>query len=429
MEVDAVKLESKIKKEEKDDTKWNFLMGLIHGTFFIGGQAFINPDTIIPVFLNYFAVPKILIGLSSTMMGSLGGIGNALPQLFVANRLENKARKIPILRIAITIRAFCWLSIALVTYLFSVSHPNLTIFFLFFFLILFSIMGGIANVPFLDIWGKALPPNLRGRFFGYRQLLGGVLAIGAGFIVKEILGNKKINFPDNFAFLFILGTLFLTIAFIGLGSVKEPVREVHKKQLPFKDFLKKSVMILKIDINYRTCLYIKILTGATAMALPFYAIYAKEILNAELEMIGFFLLAQMSGSVLSNVFWAHISDRVNNKMVIQISTFLALIVPIIALITPKDKSIWFVSLFILIGFFIAGRKIGLTNFILDIATPKDRPTYISLDGTFILPVTLFPLIGGIIVQYISYKFLFIITMLTVLASFILSFKLKNPRDR
>jgi len=51
-------------------------------------------------------------------------------------------------------------------------------------------MGGIAAVPFFDIWGKSLPFNLRGRFFGYRQLWGGVLAIGSGLIVKNILGNN-----------------------------------------------------------------------------------------------------------------------------------------------------------------------------------------------------------------------------------------------
>jgi hypothetical protein len=27
-------------------------------------------------------------------------------------------------------------------------------------------MGGIASVPFTDIWSKAIPSTLRGRFFG-----------------------------------------------------------------------------------------------------------------------------------------------------------------------------------------------------------------------------------------------------------------------
>jgi len=97
----------------KSKLKWNFAMGLIHGTFFRGGQAFGNPDTILPVFLNNFTNSKILIGFSSTIMGSLGGIGSVLPQLFVASRLENKVHKRPVLRVTITIRALCWGSFVL----------------------------------------------------------------------------------------------------------------------------------------------------------------------------------------------------------------------------------------------------------------------------------------------------------------------------
>jgi len=425
MESVVVKSRNKVKNE---NIKWNFAMGLIHGIFFTGGQAFGNPDTIIPVFLNFFTGSKILIGFSSTILGSLGGIGSVLPQLFVANRLENKTHKRPVLRAAITVRALCWAIISLTTYFISIPHPNLTIFLIFFLIISFTIMGGIAAVPFYDIWGKTIPSTLRGRFFGYRQLGGGILAIGSGFIAKTILGNKGILFPNNFALLFLLCTIFLTISFIGLGSVKEPVEEVYKNRLTFGDFLIKSFDILKIDNNYRKFLFVQILAGAGAMALPFYVLYAKDVLKIKLEMVGIFLLAQMLGNVLSNVLWAQISDRVNNKRVIQISTLLALIVPLIAIVTPKDKSIWFILLFILVGFFIAGRKIGITNFLLDIAPPKDRPNYISINGTLSFPVMIFPLIGGIIVQHISYNFLFMITIIIVLFGFILSLKLKDPRD-
>jgi len=70
------------------------------------------------------------------------------------------------------------------TYLFAASHPTLTVFSLFFLLFVFTFMGGIAVIPFMDIWGKAIPSTLRGRFFGHRQLWGGILAIGSGFIVR-----------------------------------------------------------------------------------------------------------------------------------------------------------------------------------------------------------------------------------------------------
>ena len=138
-----------------------------------------------------FTDSKILIGFSSTIIGSLGGIGSVLPQLFVANRLETKVHKRPLLRVAITIRALCWGVLSLLTYLFAISHPNLVLLSLFLLLTVFTLMGGVAVTPFMDIWGKAIPSTLRGRFFGYRQLLGGILAIASGFIAKYVLANKN----------------------------------------------------------------------------------------------------------------------------------------------------------------------------------------------------------------------------------------------
>ena len=94
------------------------------------------------------------------MFGSLGGIAGILPQIFVASRLENKVYKRPVLRIAIIIRALCWGLLSLITYFFAIPYPNVTVFSLFFLLILFTFMGGVATIPFMDIWGKAIPSTL-----------------------------------------------------------------------------------------------------------------------------------------------------------------------------------------------------------------------------------------------------------------------------
>jgi len=410
-----------------ENLRWNFIMGMIHGIFFNGGQAFGNPDTILPVFLNNITSSKTIIGLSSTIIGSLGGIGNVVPQLFVANKLENKLHKRPLLRVAITIRALCWAFLALTTFLFAHQYSYLIIFLLFFFLLIFTFMGGVAVVPFYDIWAKSLPSRLRGRFFGHRQLWGGILAIGSGYITKIILGNDKIIFPHNYSLLFFFAFVFMGISYIALGSVREPIQEVHETALTFKKFLNKAFRILRENKNYRIFLYVQILGGASALALPFYVLYARDVLEVRLEMVGIFLMAQMIGNVLSNVLWAYISDFVGNKRVIQISTFLGFVIPLIAFVTEKNQSILFIPLFIIAGFFIAGRKIGKNNFLLDVAAPMDRPTYISLNGTLTFPVMIFPLLGGILIQHISYRAVFFITSLAVLGGFLLSFWLKEPR--
>lgn len=411
------------------DLRWNFAMGLFHGTFLFGGRAFGNPDTIIPVFLKNFTDSKTIIGLSSTVMGSLGGIGVVLPQLFVASKLENTIHKKPVLMVAITIRALCWGFLALSTYLVATTHPNLMIVLLFFFLILFTVMAGIGVVPFFDIWAKAIPSTLRGRFFGHRQLWGGILAVGSGFIAKAVLGNDKIPFPNNYVILFSFAFAYLSIAYVALASVKEPVEEVHETRLTFGAFLRKAFQILKSDHNFRNFLFVQMLMGATGLALPFYVLYAREVLNVRLEMVGLFLSAQMLGDVLSNVLWAHLSDFVGNRRVVQVTAFVSILIPAIALTTRGGLSPLLILVFVLAGSFIAGRRIGRTNFLLDAAPPKDRPVYIGLNGTLSVPVMIFPLLGGMIVQHLSYVFLFGVALSVVLVGFILSLGLKEPRKQ
>ena len=406
---------------------WNFTMGLLHGIFYNGGIAFSNVGTVLPVFLDNFTTSKILIGLSSSLMGPLGGIGSALPQLITAHKIESRTRKKPFLVAAIVVRALCWGGLALITYFFSLSHPGLVVFSLFFFLTLFTFMGGIAAIPFFDIWGKAIPANLRGRFFGYRQLGGGIMAIGAGLIVKSVLSNKAIDFPNNYSLLFLLCFIFISISYLALGSVKEPINEVYERRLSFHDFLKKSFRILKSDHNFRRFIIVQIMVGSGGLALPFYVLYARNVLKMELGMVGIFLSAQMAGGLLSNIIWAHLSDFKGNKLIIVFTALIGFLIPLLALLMPARHSAFFILVFAAIGFFINGRSIGNTNFLLDIAPSKDRPTYISLKGTLALPVVIFPLIGGILAQYFSYVTLFIITSLLTGGGLIASCTLKEPR--
>jgi len=419
----------KLQVQQKNNVlKWNFAMGVLHGTFFAGGMAFASQDTILPVFLSNFTTSKVVIGLFAALMGSLGSIVTALPQMFVAHRMENKIHKRPVLRVAIVIRALCWGFLSLITYLFALSHPKLSLWLVFSLLFIFNFMGGVATIPFMDIWGKSLPSEVRGRFFGYRQFWGGIFAIAAGFIATAVLSKKEIVFPDNFALLFLFAFVFITISYLALGSVKEPVEQVYKQRLTFREFLSKAFAILTFDGNFRTFLYVQILTGASALALPFYILYAKDTLKIKLAMVGILLLAQKTGSILSNLIWGHLADLVGSKKVIQISSLVGLVAPLLAfVISPAQSRVYLVVLFVLTGFFIAGRGIGANKFLLDIAPSKNRPAYVGINGSITIAVTIMPLLGGVVVQNLSYNFLFALTFMIVLAGCVLSLQLKDSR--
>ena len=428
--IKQVKRKTKKLSEKDGKLKWNFAMGLLHGMFFSGGMGFSNFNTILPIFINSLTNSKILIGLFASTIGVSGDfsrLGSILPQLFVASKLESKLHKKPLLVIAIIIRALSWGALA--GFVFFSNNSQLLLIFSFLFLTLFTFMGGVAAIPFMDIWGKAIPSHLRGRFFGYRQISGGILAVGAGLVAKQILSNKGIIFPKNFAFLFFLSFVLISFSYLALGSVKEPIEEVDKDPIKFGEFLGKAIIILKGDKNYQKFLLVRFLSGAGSLSLPFYVIYAKDILKISPGMVGLFISAQMVGGLLSNFLWAYISDYIGNRKVIQISLIASLLTPVAALLINPNLSFLFILVFVLIGFFINGEIIGYNNYLLDISPVRRRPTYIGLNSTFLAPTAFFPLIGGIMLKYTSFVHLFILTTLFIFTSFSLSFKLEESRKK
>jgi len=136
----------------------------------------------------------------------------------------------------------------------------------------------------------------------------------------------------------------------------------------------------------------------------------------------------MVGSVLSNLIWGYLADFAGSKKVIQISTLVGFMAPLVAFgISPSQPKMFLILLFVLTVFFITGRNIGKSKFLLDIAPAKKRPTYIGISGSLTIIVAFFPLIGGVVVQNISYGFLFMLIFVIVLIGFMLSLQLKESR--
>ena len=411
------------RREDPPEMKRNFVMGLLHGIFFTGGMAFSNPTAILPVFLDSLTGSKTIVGFFSTVMQS----GSFLPQLFVASWIRGRKRTKPVLILAIVVRMLCWGVLGFLTYFYGADNPAWVLFSLFFLLTLFSFMGGVAVIPFMDIFGGTIPSTLRGRFFGHRQLWGGLLAVGAGLAVRHILGNESIPFPRNYALLFLLSFLLIGISYIALGSVKEPTGRIPPRDRSFRFFLREALGVLQQSRNYRRFIITRILAGAGGLALPFYVLYAKDELNVSLAMVGTFVSAQMFGGILSNLLWAHLSDFMGNRRVIQICVLLRFLVPLTALLIPASCSRVYVLVFVLLGCVTSAEAIGPTNFILDISPDDMRPTYVSVAGTLTAPIMFFPLLGGLLLRYVSYMSVFILAAALVAAGLILSFFLEEPR--
>jgi MFS-type transporter involved in bile tolerance (Atg22 family) len=293
----------------------------------------------------------------------------------------------------------------------------------------FSFCGGVASIPFFDIWSKAIPPTLRGRFFGHRQFWGGLMAIGAGYVVKRILGNTNLAFPENYALLFSLSFIFIGLSYVGLSSVREPEGQPNPEKRNFRSFLRGSVHILWKDKNFGWFMLVRLTASFGSLAMPFYVLYATTELGISINQVGIFVAARMVGAIVSNLLWAQLSDRIGNRIVIVLCIVSGTLVPLLAILAPSAGGMLMVIVFVLIGFSISGGVIGFKNYLLEIAPESSRPAYLSLDGTLSGATMFLPILGGVIADAFSYRMVFVIVLAMLTMAFLLSLRLKAVRNR
>ncbi|MEN8235754.1 MAG: MFS transporter, partial [Actinomycetota bacterium] len=363
----------------------NFTGGLIHGVFFQLSEAFSNINTVLPAFVATLTGSTIVIGL----MVVAQEIGHVVPQMVTAYRVEDRPYERPILMWIITMRWVSWGLLAVVTALYALDYPNVVLFLLVALFASFSFAGGIGSVVYADVFAKAIPATRRGRFVGWKQLIGYALAIGAGWAVAWILANpERFPYPTNYALMFGLAGVFLLIALAGIAIVKEPPSTHDRETDSLGESVRRALHLTAVNPNFRKLLAARALTGVLVLSAPFFVVFALEDVGIEPAAIGLFLAAQMTGAALSNLLWGWLGDHFGNRTVIIGSSVAGLGAALAALAAIAIGPLPLYLTFFLVGATMSGLRLGYANIILEMAPDHLRATCVALLGTLIAPLAL-----------------------------------------
>jgi len=413
------------------DYRRNFICFVLDYVFFGVGMAFVSQTTVLPAFVSQLTDSAPLIGLTSTIQTGAW----LLPQLIAASYLADKDRKKPYLMLPAALgRPVFWL-LAGVLFLARDLAPTLILGLFFISLAVFMSTDALASVAWLDILSKVIPPTRRGRLIGTGQVLSGLLTVGAGAVVNALLGPQGPPFPNNFALLFFLAGLSFFVSLLVMVFLREPVKPTQAERLPWSAFLPKLLTVLRENRSFSLVTALRLLTGLHGMVLPFYVVYATEGLHLGIEAIGLFLSSQVVGGILAGFIWAYLNERSGSKIVIQYSTVLAVASPLLALLMGPighlagASTVYVYSLiFVAIGALNSSIMPGFLNFVLELAPPEERPTYIALTNTLCGVLMVAPVLGGWIIQATSYPVLFAVTAVSVALGLVLTFRLEEPRQ-
>jgi MFS family permease len=401
--------------------KRNFIANILDAGLWFLGDSFVAAYTILPVFMSTLTDSPILIGL----IPALEGAGWFLPQLFMANHLEGKSRRLPILLKLGIFDRLPFLLLALGTFFILRVDRNIAA---VLFLIIYGIkvfFHGLVALPWQELIATVIPVSHRGRYWGFALILGKLLGMVGAIIAGFMLSN--IAYPNNYAYMFLIGFICAVLSYGFLSLNIEP--EI-KRQSPAKNsnLLGRIKEILAADKNFGLYLINRGFVFLSLMGLGFVTVFGLQEFDLPLSYSAVFTAVMLVSEVIGFGIWGTIGDRDGYKRVIEYSN-LFLIIGLFSLLMVKNLMGLYIA-FGIISFAHAGEYLSDQNIAMEFGDEADRPTYIGMSKTLTGPVLLFaPIIGGGIVKLWGYPTLFLTSLIvSVIAFVIIKFFVQEPRQ-
>jgi MFS family permease len=399
----------------KSKLNYTYFAFIWHGFFLALTMSMLDLNTVFPTLINTLHSSKYIFGALYTIMLGVPLIFNVV----FSHYLRRYQYKKKFLLLGIYMRGTAFLGMAFFTYYFALSNPTLTIVSFFFFVFMFSISAGFAGLSYSDIIAKTVNKTSRTMLYTYKQFFGSSASFLGGMVIAYIFA-REISFPENYAISLGIGFIGLFVASLGFVFLKEPAtEEPYDQTKTLGHYIRNIPGIIKSDQSFKRYILIENMSSFSIMILPFYIIFAREVLMIGDEYIGIYLVIQVVGTIVSNIVWGIMAKRFKAKHIVRFCIMLGGLNPLVAILLAQVAPSLFGIVFFIVGFTISGRKIGFEPYLLDIAPDTRRVEYLGIRGSLNIFVIVLPLMGALFINLFGYYLTFILVTLVMLFAVVL----------
>ena len=346
--------------------------------------------------MNYVTPYALTMNATTAQIGLLSSVPNftmSLVQLATPTLSERAGSRKGFILPVVFINALMWLPILLIPYVF---HSN-QVWWLILFQTLVTAFDSMSNPPWGSMMADLVQRELRGRFFGNRNRIMGLVSMlfsfTAGGILQLFTGNTNLAFSIIFAGAIVsrLASLYF------LSQMNEPLFPTTDKK-KHDSLLKISRGLLSTNIG-KFIVYCSLINLTTLIAGPFFTPYMLRelkfnyitytIINsvATLTTLGFM------------TWWGRRTDRAGSIKILKLTSFMIPLVPIMWLISGNFY--WIILAQILSGFAWSGFQLSSNIFIYDASPQDNRTRFIALyNALTFMGISIGSLAGGFIAPHL-----------------------------
>lgn len=350
-------------------------------------------DSYITPFAIALKSNNIEIGFLSSFIGLLGPLAQ-----IKGSRLMEKFPRKKIVTIGVALNAFMWIPILILAFLFQkgilIEYLPVT---LIVFYSIYAIMSSIGGPAWFSMLGDIVPQKIRGKYFGKRNRVAGIIGVVAPLLAAFLLDLFKTKgiLLLGFSLLFFVAFVFrLVSAYLFTKHYDPKLKLDDGYYFSFLQFIKKAPRN-----NFgKFAIYTALLYFGVQLAGPFFAVYMLKDLGFDYLTYTLVNISSTIFSLLSMSLWGKFSDKYGNRKTLAICGFIIPLLPIAWIFSKSPIYFMFVPQLIG-GIGWAGFNLAASNFIYDAVTPSRRAICIAY---FNLMVGIGVFLGGITGGFLAY---------------------------
>jgi MFS family permease len=349
---------------------------------------------------SYISPFAIALKASNEQIGLLSSVPSLMSSISqfkapdLADRLGSRKR---MFYLAVLFEATLWLPIVLLTIL---PLPGKSILLVVFFTIM-ALLGSFGAPASGSMISSLVPEEKRGRYFGWRGKVFGVVAVVCTFVAGFLLQVfSKWNEFYGFFLIFSVAMIFRFVSLIFISRIHEPeIAITRDSYFTFWEFIRR----IRESNFAKFAVFIALVNFTTSMAGPFFAPYMLRDLKFSYMTYTMVIVTGSISTLLMLTYWGRHADKVGNIKVLRVTSLFIPIVPALWIFVRNPVYLMLIQVFA--GYVWSGFNLCAGNFIFDAVSPPKRTRCIgyfnALNG---VSVFIGAMTGGVLATHLPSLF-------------------------
>lgn len=274
-------------------------------------------------------------------------------------------------------------------------------------LALMTIPAVLASLSYTDIVASSFPPRDRGKVFGTKNALVGLLTFISTMTAGRLL--DVMSYPNNFFFVFSLASVFGLLNAYTMSRFREPYqepKEAKEFQEPYFERLKQIFANPELGFQFKQFLTIVVLVNmGFHIPAALWTIFYVEEMHMLPSQIGNLSAINNAIIVIFSFYWSKKIQRNGDKAAFAVSLVGISFVTVWAALAQSVLSLYLLQ--ILGGFSMAAYNITYFNILISSSEEKYRPTAVATFHVLLgISGVICPAIGVLLFRFLTARQVF-----------------------